>query len=252
MIDAFALTRRAASAVPAFLSRWLKSPAVLVLVCALGLFAGCARSDDIAVKLYARNVSARDPRILEIQAQVSGTLDGVQYKWFASAGQCNPQESTIPVTRFRFGTDSKEDEITVDVWRHGNRIGRGQFSVRLSAPLSPAIVSNLKIEITAVPYADKGGPDTRSEIAGRVTGDIPPDSRVVIYARDEGVWFIQPTTNAKHQLSDEGVWSTWTHSGSAYAALLVPRDFVPLRTLDTIPSLRGDILARVVVDGRPR
>lgn len=252
MIDASAPTHRVAHVSAASQTRRLKPQFLLALACVLGLFGGCTRSDEISVKLYARNVSARDPRILEIQAQVSGSLDGVQYKWFASAGQCNPQESTIPVTRFRFGTDSKEDEITVDVWRHGKRIGRGQFAVRLSAPLSPAIVSNLKIEITAVPFAEKGGPDTRTEIAGRVTGDIPPDSRIVVYARDEGVWFIQPTTNAKHPLSDDGGWSTWTHSGSAYAAMLVPRDFVPLRTLDTIPSLRGDVLARVVVDGRSK
>ncbi|HEX2101264.1 MAG TPA: hypothetical protein VHF69_11395 [Candidatus Synoicihabitans sp.] len=202
--------------------------------------------------LYPRNVSARDPRLLEIQAQVSGSLEGVHYKWFATAGQCNPQESTIPVTRFRFAPDSTKDQITVDVWRHEKRIGRGQLEVKVVEPISPAVTSNLKIEITMIPFAEKGGPETRAEIAGRVLGEIPPDSRIVLYARDEGVWFIQPTTNARHKLSDEGIWSSWTHSGSAYAAILVPHDFVPLRTLDTIPPLRSDVLARVVVDGRTK
>lgn len=250
MIEDSALNRRPTSRANLDQLRTLSFRMLFGFVAVLGLFAGCAKSDSVSVKLYPRNVSARDPRTLEIQAQISGSLEGVHYKWFATSGQCNPQESNIPVTRFRFAADSKEDQITVDIWRHEQRIGRGQIDVQMAAPLSLVVTSNLRIEVTSVPLAQKGGPDTRAEIAGRVLGDIPPDSRIVVYARDEGVWFVQPTTNAKHKLSDEGIWSTWTHAGSAYAAILVPPDFVPLRTLDTIPSLRSDVLARVVVDGR--
>lgn len=212
---------------------------------------GCGERADLGgVTLYARAVSVRDPRSLEIQAQVSGSLEGVHYKWFAAGGECNPQESAVPVTRFRFATGARDDLITVDVWRDGRRVGQGTLPVRMANPVEPAVASDLKLEITELPFAEKGGPDTRANIAGRVTGELPPDCRVVIYARDEGVWYIQPSTNAKHRLSEDGIWSTWTHTGSAYAALLVPADFVPLRTVDTIPSLRADILARVVVDGR--
>ncbi len=203
-----------------------------------------------SVTLYARAVSARDTRTLEIQAQVSGSLEGIHYKWFATGGECNPQESATPVTRFRFAAGAKEDQITVDVWRAGKRIDRGSISVRMSAPVEPPVASNLRIDISEIPLAGKGGPDTRASIGGRVAGDLPPDCRIVVYARDEGVWFIQPTTNAKHMINTDGSWSTWTHSGSAYAAILVPADFIPLRNLDSIPSLRGDVFARVVVDGR--
>jgi hypothetical protein len=212
---------------------------------------GCGdRAAGSSVALYARAVSARDPRMLEIQTQVSGSLEGVHYKWFASAGECNPQESSTPVTRFRFATGTKEDQITVDVWRGSERIGRGSLPVRMASPVEAPIATNVRLEITDIPFAEKGGPDTRATIAGRIVGEVPPDCRVVVYARDEGVWFIQPTTNAKHPISSDGSWSTWTHSGSAYAAILVPADFIPLRNLDSIPSLRGDVFARVVVDGR--
>ncbi len=215
------------------------------------LFGGCGgRPDEGSVTLYARAVSARDPRSLEIQAQVSASLEGLHYKWFSADGECNPQESATPVTRFRFAAGTKEDRIAVDVWRDGKRIGRGALAVRMAAVPEAPVASNLRIEMTEIPFAEMGGPDTRANIGGRITGEIPPDSRVVVYARDEGVWFIQPLTNAKHQISDGGVWSTWTHSGSAYAAIVVPADFVPLRTVDSIPSLRADIFARVVVDGR--
>ncbi len=229
--------------------------ALLALGAALSvaMLAGCGdRAGAGAVTLYARPVSARDPRLLEIQAQVAGSLDGVHYKWFAVAGECNPQETTAPVTRFRFATAAKDDQITVDVLRHGKRIGRSSLDVRMAAVAAPAVPLNLKIEMIETPFAAKGGPDTRASIAGRIVGEPPPDSRVVIYARDDGVWFIQPTTNAKHSIASDGSWSSWTHSGTAYAILVVPSDFMPLRTLDSIPALRGDIFARAVIDGRPK
>jgi hypothetical protein len=224
--------------------------ALLGVGAALG---GCAeRAGTDAVTLYARAVSARDPRLLEIQAQVAGSLEGVHYKWFAVSGECNPQETSVPVTRFRFATAAKDDQITVDVLRHGKRIGRGTLDVRMAAVPAPAAPLNLTIEMTEIPLAAKGGPDTRANIAGRIVGELPPDSRVVIYARDDGVWFIQPTTNAKHSIASDGSWSSWTHSGMAYAILVVPADFVPLRNLDSIPGLRSDIFARAVIDGRAK
>ena len=219
----------------------------------IALFVGCGeRAGTGSATLYARAVSVRDPRLLEIQAQVAGSLEGVHYKWFAVGGECNPQETTVPATRFRFAAGATEDQITVDVLRDGKRIGRSTLNVRMAAVAAPAVPLNLKVEMIEIPPAAKGGPDTRANIAGRITGEVPPDSRVVIYARDDGVWFIQPTTNAKHSIARDGSWSSWTHTGTAYAVLVVPADFVPLRTLDTIPSVRSDIFARVVVDGRAK
>lgn len=217
----------------------------------VALLGGCGeRAGAGSVTLYARAVSARDPRLLEIQAQVAGSLEGVHYKWFAVGGECNPQETTVPATRFRFALGATEDEITVDVLRDGKRIGRNTLDVRMATLTAPMVPLNLKIEMIEIPPAAKGGPDTRANIAGRITGDVPPDSRVVIYARDDGVWFIQPTTNAKHSIASDGSWSSWTHTGTAYAVLVVPADFVPLRTLDSLPLVRSDVFARVVVDGR--
>lgn len=230
-------------------------PALLAVCMALcfSLLGGCGEgAGSSPATLYARAVSARDPRLLEIQAQVSGSLEGVHYKWFAVGGECNPQETRVPVTRFRFASGAAEDQITVDVLRDGKRIGRSTLDVRMATLPAPTAPLNLGIEMIEVPPAAKGGPDTRANIVGRITGAYPPDSRVVVYARDDGVWFIQPTTNAKHSIASDGSWSTWTHTGMAYAILVVPVDFVPLRTLDFIPSIRSDIFARLVIDGRAK
>src|SRR5262249_26657810 len=54
-----------------------------------------------------------------------------------------------------------------------------------------------KIEVTDVPPQDCGGPTKQSSIAGKVTGPVAADQRIVIYAAAcNGVLYVQPTVAA--------------------------------------------------------
>jgi len=214
---------------------------------------GCSkRSGDRQVALQARMVSSKDPRVLEIAAQLAGSQEGIRYKWFSDAGECDPQESATPLTLFRFAPGTDVDHVTVDVWREGKRVGQSILEVHTAQPIDAAPAINLGLEITEIPLAQKGGPDTRTDIAGRVIGEIPPNCKVLVYARDDGVWYIQPVAFAKHEIRADGTWSTWSHAGYAYAALVVRSEFVPIRTLDMLPQLGGNVLARKIVEGREK
>ena len=46
------------------------------------------------------------------------------------------------------------------------------------------------------------------------------DHQVVIYARADA-WYIQPHSHTFHPIGADGSWSSWTHTGSSYAALVV-------------------------------
>jgi hypothetical protein len=50
------------------------------------------------------------------------------------------------------------------------------------------------ISFTRVPPADKGGPDTRDTIEGRVVG-AKPGQAIVLFNRS-GVWWVQPEARA--------------------------------------------------------
>jgi len=44
------------------------------------------------------------------------------------------------------------------------------------------------------------------------------------------LWFIQPEAYKSHSIRSDSSWSTWTHTGSSYAALVVRPGF------DLVPS----------------
>jgi hypothetical protein len=193
--------------------------------------------------------------MLEIRAEVDGDQGDFHYLWFADTGVCEPQESSRPTTLFQFAEGAARDSVTVEVWHGRKRVAQTRIEVRLSDDskrLAAKLSEQLQIEITEIPYAERGGPETRTDIAGVVTGKILPEFKVLLYARDEGVWFIQPTSRAIHSISPDGRWSSWTHSGSAYGALVVRSGYASIRTLDALPALGGDVLARTVVDGRKK
>jgi hypothetical protein len=110
--------------------------------------------------------------------------------------------------------------------------------------------SGIQIDITNIPPNDpEGGPSTHADIAGTVSGDLFPDCRVVIYARALDVWFIQPEAYRSQTILSNKTWSTWTHTGSSYAALVVRPGFDALPRLDVLPSLSDYVLARTNVPG---
>jgi hypothetical protein len=231
--------------------RLLRFATVTGLLLYLLAFSGCdSRQKLVPVTLSVRPLARTEPQQLEVRAQVAAVQTDVSYKWFADYGSCDPQESPSPLTTFQFAEGSKEDVITVELWRDLRRFG--QYRLRVEGPPSTPVppIPQVDIQFTEIPPAHIGGPTTHADIAGIVTGQVDADLKVVIYARESGVWWVQPVTRALQTIEPDHTWATWTHTGQVYAALVVRSDFVPPRTYDMLPPARGGIFARVIADGR--
>ena len=229
--------------------RWARAVAPLALAFAM---AGCRDSNAVRVQLQTYSPPGLDVRRLEIRAQVTGPLAGLRYKWFSVSGETDPQDSEEPVSVFTFGDGATRDRVSVELWRENERVAYGEVDVKLDeerARVASQATPSLTVAITTVPPADAGGPDTRATIAGTVKGGILPADRVVVYARAD-VWYIQPTPTALHQIGPDGTWSTWTHTGTSYAAFVVRPGFYPLPRYDVLPQVGGYVVARAVVEGR--
>jgi hypothetical protein len=229
------------------------TPALALLFgTAASLLAGCGDSGGVHVQLQAYKPHGLDAGRLEIRAQVSGTQSGLRYRWFSVAGECDPQESEWPSTVFKFGKTTTRDRVSVEVWRAADRVARAEIEVKLDEDLAAqaaAPLPRVEIEITTIPpYEPEGGPDTRADIAGRVSGELSPEYKVVVYARADA-WYIQPAAYAEHTVGAGGTWSTWTHTGSSYAALVVRPGFEPFLRLDVLPRVGNYVLARAIVEG---
>jgi hypothetical protein len=106
------------------------------------------------------------------------------------------------------------------------------------------------IELTRVPPADAGGPDTRDVIEGRVTG-ARPGQRIVLYARSQ-VWWVQPESRDPFTaIQPDSSFRNFTHLGTEYAALLVEPGFEPPMRSDALPDGEAGVAAVTVVAGRP-
>lgn len=104
------------------------------------------------------------------------------------------------------------------------------------------------IEFTKIPPAAQGGRERIDTISGRVIG-ARPGQRIVIYARS-GPWWVQPWPDKPFiPIQEDSSWSTQTHLGFEYAALLVDPSFQPPPTLDVMPPPGGTVIAESVVKG---
>jgi hypothetical protein len=104
------------------------------------------------------------------------------------------------------------------------------------------------IEFTRIPPAAQGGREKVDTIGGRVTG-ARPDQQIVIYARS-GAWWVQPTVASPFTpIRSDSTWTTETHLGYEYAALLVGPGYRPPPTMDTPPSEGGPIAVAAIVKG---
>ncbi len=217
--------------------------------------AACADRDAVRVLLHAQPSPDGDGRRLEIRAEVTGPQAGLRYKWFSVSGECQPQEGDRPSTVFEFADGTTRDRVSLEVWRDDERVATRELDVTLDEPrVRAASRRQPKVQIAIIkipPYEPEGGPDTRADIAGTVSGEVSPDLRVVIYARADA-WYSQPTPYALHAIGSGNTWSSWTHTGSSYAALVVWRTYTPFARLDVLPQVGGDVLARTIVEGRSR
>ena len=106
------------------------------------------------------------------------------------------------------------------------------------------------IEFTHVPPAAQGGRERVDTISGRVR-NARPNQKIVIYAH-AGQWWVQPWPDHPFTaISADGTWSTETHLGFEYAALLVDPGYQPLPTMamDQPPPQGGSVALVTVVKG---
>src|SRR5438132_10273039 len=102
------------------------------------------------------------------------------------------------------------------------------------------------IEFTKIPPAAQGGRERVDTIAGRVR-NARPGQQIVIYARS-GPWWVQPWPDRPFiSIRADSTWSTETHLGHEYAALLVDPSYHPPPTIEVAPTLGGSVaLVRIV------
>jgi len=106
------------------------------------------------------------------------------------------------------------------------------------------------VEFTKTPPADRGGPDTLDVVEGRVVG-ARPGQRIVLFAKS-GVWWVQPEARQPFtQIRADSSWTSATHLGTEYAALLVDARYSPPLSTETLPEQGGGVLAVTVVPGDP-
>ena len=104
------------------------------------------------------------------------------------------------------------------------------------------------IEFGKVPPAMQGGRERVDIISGRVTR-ARRGQQIVVYARS-GPWWVQPWPTAPFiPIQSDSSWSTETHMGFEYAALVVEPGYQPPPTMDVLPPLGGPIVAIAAVKG---
>ena len=104
------------------------------------------------------------------------------------------------------------------------------------------------IEFTHIPPAAQGGRERVDTISGRVR-NAKPNQKIVIYAH-AGQWWVQPSPdNPIIPIKADSTWSTETHLGFEYAALLVYPDYHPLPEVDALPPQFGSVALVTIVKG---
>ena len=108
--------------------------------------------------------------------------------------------------------------------------------------------SGPSIEFTKIPPAAQGGRERVDTITGRVTG-WHPGQRMVVYAKS-GPWWVQPWPDKPLiPIQTDSTWSTSTHLGFEYAALLVEPSYQPPPTMDVDPTQGGAVVKVAIVNG---
>lgn len=116
---------------------------------------------------------------------------------------------------------------------------------------TPAADRTSSIEFDHVPPPDVGGTGAVDVFSGTVR-NAPHGARVVIYALSRGSWFVQPlAVRPLTALGEDGRWSTLTHLGTTYAAVLVSPGHRPAKVLTALPAVNQSVLAIKTVPGDP-
>src|SRR5713226_2924582 len=122
------------------------------------------------------------------------------------------------------------------------------FCISLNSCQSHKANSGPSIEFTHIPPAAQGGRERVETISGRVR-NARPKQQIVIYAHS-GQWWVQPWPDCPFiPIKADSRWSTETHLGFEYAALLVEPDYHPLPILDLAPTQGGSVALVTIVKG---
>jgi len=243
--------------------RW----ALILLVLTFAL-ASCNNFE--VVELYVKpKPEVQAGGTLQIGVRVKNPPSELTYRWRSTRGKCEPQDSPNLSTTYTAPNEPGDDHITLEVVRREKILfsdgvvitvtketatsqqvtqvsPRDSLGERTTQPQGQLI-----IRITRVPLYDAlGGPTSSADIEGEVETLNPTSFRVVIYALTDR-WYVQPLAAAPFtEIGQDGSWSTWTHTGTQYAALLVRPTFQPQSITPTLPSVGGDIVAITIVSGR--
>jgi hypothetical protein len=105
------------------------------------------------------------------------------------------------------------------------------------------------VQITRVPPANPGGPQTLDLIEGSVHG-AKAGYQIVLYTHSERIWFVQPFGNQPlTKILPDGTWKNSTHLGTEYAALLVDSSYRPSSRISTLPDVGNGVIAVTAVKG---
>jgi hypothetical protein len=104
------------------------------------------------------------------------------------------------------------------------------------------------IEFTHIPPSAQGGRERVDTISGRVK-NARSKQQIVIYAHS-GQWWVQPAPEHSFiPIGADSMWSTETHLGFEYAALLVEPDYHPMPMTDVVPTQGGSVALVTIVKG---
>ena len=122
------------------------------------------------------------------------------------------------------------------------------IAVALMACRSEKPQETPSIIFTKIPPAAQGGRERVDTISGRVR-NARPKQQIIIYAHS-GQWWVQPWPDHPFiPIKADSTWSTETHLGFEYAALLVEPDYHPLPTTDVAPTQGGSVALVTIVKG---
>jgi len=120
----------------------------------------------------------------------------------------------------------------------------------LSACRSEPVSSAPTIVFTQVPAENSDETQRARILAGRVTGTRPAQ-RIVLYARTEGRWRVQPYPSEPFtKIEKNGGWAGSSQLGSYYAALLVEDGYGPPELTESLPAVGPGVAALAIVNDR--
>jgi len=167
--------------------------------------------------------------------------------------ECRPAGRTLHVSRDRFASIVRIHGPGTFAARSGTKrkqalaVGVALFFF-LGGCRSKQQQSEPTVEFTRVPPADEGGPGRVDRIEGRVVG-VRPGQQIIIFAKS-GRWWIQPlAVQPFTKIQPDSKWSSATHLGTEYAAVLVGSDYQLPPTLDRLPEIGGGVLSVAIVKG---